>query len=71
MRLAELAPEALVLADAVCAGDMEAETRARQVLIARHDVLAARFAGRFSDRNTASAGLSEALLNQFRDNRDY
>ncbi len=66
LRLAELAPEALVLADAVATGDMAAEENARAVLVnavAAHGNL---FEGRYADRNMYSAELSEGRINKGR-----
>lgn len=63
LRLAELAPEALALADAVVGGDAAAEEKARIVLadaVAAHGDL---FEGRYPDRNMYSAGLSEGRIN--------
>jgi len=61
LRLAELAPEALTLAAAVCAGDEEAV--ARECLKSRFDSLGDRFAERAPDRNTNSAGFPQARFN--------
>jgi hypothetical protein len=58
LRLAELAPEAVALADAVCSGDDGAEKEARATLLGKFN--AERFAGRSADRNTYSTGLTEA-----------
>ena len=63
LRLAELAPEALALADAVCAGDEEAEVAARDSLNSRYDSLDGLAVKRHSDRNTNSAGLPYARFN--------
>ncbi len=62
LRLAELAPEALALADAVCAGDEE--TAARESLKSRYDSLGGRLAERHPDRNTNSAGLPPSRFNR-------
>jgi hypothetical protein len=64
LRLAELAPEALALADAVCAGDGEAEKEANAALREEYADLKERLEGRFSDRNTYSAGLAQARFNE-------
>ena len=63
LRLAELAPEALRLADAVCSGDGVAEATARETLVDRHANLKDRFKGRTQDRNMGSAGLSRGRFN--------
>jgi hypothetical protein len=62
LRLAELAPEALALADAVCADDGEAA--AADLLRKKHADLKERFKDRFADRNTYSAGLAQARFNK-------
>ena len=64
LRLAELAPEALVLADAVCSGDKGAEDEARKILQERHADLKDRFQGRTADRNMASEGLTRGRFNK-------
>jgi predicted O-methyltransferase YrrM len=61
LRLAELAPEALTLADAVCTGGEEAE--ARESLKSRYESLGGRVAERAPDRNTHSAGLTPGRFN--------
>lgn len=62
LRLAELAPEAVALADAVCAADGGAEKEARATLLGKFN--AERFAGRSADRNTYSTGLTEARFTE-------
>jgi hypothetical protein len=64
LRLAELAPEALALADAVCAGDGAAEAEARQALSGRYNSLKGLFKGRFADRNTDSGSLTSGRFNR-------
>ncbi len=59
LRMAELAPEAVALADAVCSGDQGAEKDARAALFRRFEAMKGRFAGRPADRNTYSTGLTE------------
>ena len=65
LRLAELAPEALRLADAVCAGDAQAEKKLRAALLDRHGRMKDRFEGRFADRNLFSHGLTQGRFNEF------
>lgn len=64
MRLAELAPEAVALAEAALNGNAAAEKAARVALEGRHSELEDRFAGRFPHRNTHSAGLTEGRFNR-------
>ena len=64
LRRAKLAPEAVALADAICIGDMGAEERARKALLEKYDIWRNVSDGRFPDRNTASAGLTEARCNE-------
>ena len=61
LRLAELAPEALALADAVCSDDGEAE--ARENLLARFRENETLFSNRLADRNMNSAGLATSRFN--------
>ncbi len=61
--LAELAPEALALAHAALESDTAAESASRLQLMARKAALAEQLAGRFSDRNTYSDGLTGGRLN--------
>jgi hypothetical protein len=65
-QVAELAPEALDLAGAVCAGDAEAEKKARNLILQKHTDLKDDIADRFSDRNTNSAGLTTSRFNRLR-----
>lgn len=60
--LAELAPEALALAQTAIAGADETEARTR--LIHRHGELVSHMEGRFPDRNTYSASLTEGRFNR-------
>ena len=62
-RMAELAPEALDLAQAVCAGDTEMEAAPRDALLARHGELRDRLEQRFADRNTYSEALPVSHFN--------
>ena len=64
LRLAELAPEALSLADAVCAEDKVAEAQARENLKFRYSDDKDLFADRLSDRNMNSAGLPPSRFNR-------
>ena len=66
LRQAELAPEAVAMADAVVSGDKVAEKKARRALAARHAGLEGASDGRFADRNTYSNGLTEARFNVLR-----
>ena len=62
--LAELAPEALDLAGAVCLGEMDAEKKARAKLLEKHAGLKNGIEGRFADRNVCSTGLTQARFNR-------
>ena len=64
-RLAELAPEALALADAVVRKDAPAERAARERLDAKYAAAKNLFDGRHQDRNVASRGLSAGRANKF------
>ena len=64
LRRAELAPEAVVLAEAICAGDAAAEADARKALLHKHGIWRDVADGRYQDRNTHSAGLTEARFNE-------
>jgi len=66
LRRAELAPEAVLLADAIVTGDKATEKTAREKLLARHDGLAGATDQRFADRNTYSTGLPDARFNVLR-----
>ena len=60
LRRAELAPEAVALADAICTGDTLAEKKARKALLNKYGIWRDVSDGRFEDRNTYSAGLTVA-----------
>jgi len=62
---AELAPEALDLAAAVCSGDSTAEKKARDAILAKHGGLEGGIEDRFPDRNVYSAGLTAGRYNKF------
>lgn len=64
LRLAELAPEALALADAVIAGDAAAEQAARTALHAAHAEDKDTYDSRHVDRNVYSASLPQSRFNQ-------
>lgn len=64
LRLAELAPEALALADAVARGDSAAERAARARLDAVYAKAKSLFEGRHEDRNVASRGLTAGRINR-------
>ena len=66
-QLAELAPEALRLAQAVCHGDADGEAARRAELEERYSTMRAAFEKRFKDSNTYSAGLTEARFNRLND----
>lgn len=63
LRLAELAPEALVLADAVVSGDANAEQTARENLAAAYANNQPNFETRHKDRNVYSASLPQSRFN--------
>lgn len=63
LRYAELAPEALVLADAVIAGDAAAEQVARDALSAAYAANPSQFENRHKDRNVYSATLPQSRFN--------
>ena len=63
LRLAELAPEALVLADAVVSGDTAAEQSAREALTAAYANNRPEFENRHKDRNVYSAALPQSRFN--------
>ena len=63
LRRAELAPEAVTLADAICAGDMGAEEKAREALLEKYGIWRDVSDARFPDRNTFSEGLTQARFN--------
>jgi predicted O-methyltransferase YrrM len=64
LRLAELAPEALRLADAICRGDVAADEAARQSLEARYGEVKRKTESLFEDRNVYSAGLRLGRFNR-------
>jgi hypothetical protein len=64
LRLAELAPEALALADAIARGDGAAERAARARLDAAYAKAKSLFEGRHEDRNVASRGLTAGRINR-------
>ena len=59
LRRAELAPEAVDLADAICTGDLVAEEKARKALLHKYGIWREVSDGRFPDRNTYSTELTE------------
>lgn len=63
-QLAELAPDALVLAQAVCLGDKDAEASKRESLAKAYAAERALFDKRFKDRNVYSDGLTEGRFNR-------
>ena len=64
LAMAELAPEAVALAGAICGDDDQAADAARATLLQRHAERAGLFDGRAPDRNTRSEGLPLARLNR-------
>ena len=62
LRLAELTPEALLLADAICEGGDEQESRS--TLLDRFEQTKKTFKGRCADRNLYSEGLTTGRLNK-------
>ena len=65
LRGADLAPEAVTLADAICIGDTVAEEAARQALLKKHGDRKDISDRHFADRNTHSDGLTEGRFNKF------
>ncbi|MBM3950509.1 MAG: class I SAM-dependent methyltransferase [Rhodospirillales bacterium] len=65
-RLAELAPEALALADAVTRKDEVSERTARARLEAAYAIARSLFEERHSDRNVVSRGLTEGRINRLK-----
>ena len=65
-QMAELAPAALALAQAVCLGDKSAETARRESLCKSYAAQRSLFDGRFKDRNVYSEGLTEGRFNRLR-----
>jgi hypothetical protein len=64
LRRAELAPEAVALADAICSGDLVAEEKARKALLNKYGIWREVSDGRYPDRNTYSTGLTERRFTQ-------
>ena len=64
LQMAELAPEALTLAQAVCLGDADAEAEARRILLQQYGASQDKFSGRHADRNVFSKGLTEGRFNK-------
>ena len=62
-RKPKLAPEAVTLADAICIGDTAAEEKARKALLEKYGIWRDVSDGRYPDRNTYSAGLTEGRFN--------
>ncbi|GEM_PF-634065 len=67
LRRAELAPEAVALADAICIGDMAAEEKARKALLEKYGIWRDVSDGRYRDRNTYSTGLTEGRFTNIPD----
>lgn len=63
LRRAELAPEAVVLADAICKGDAAVEKTAREALLKKYGIWQDVSDGRFSDRNVYTDGLAGTRFN--------
>ncbi len=66
LRLAELAPEALALADAVTTGNVANETNSRFALMASYQEHRDLFEGRYTDRNVYSERLTRGRVNTLR-----
>lgn len=64
-QMAEMAPEALALAQAVCLDNVSAEAERKKQLIERFEKMHEIFSGRSPDRNTYSSGLTEGRFNEF------
>ena len=64
LRRAELAPEAVALADAICTGDAAAEEKARKALLEKYGIWRDVSDDRFADRNTYSTGLTEGRFTE-------
>jgi hypothetical protein len=64
LRLAELAPEALALAEAVCRNDKESEAFIRRELLEKFKQEKGSFDNRLKDRNVHSKNLSESQFNE-------
>jgi hypothetical protein len=64
--LAELAPEALALADAVCRGGSSNEVEAHETLRRQFADVKAQLTGRFRDRNVYSDRLTSGTFNRLR-----
>ena len=63
LRLAELSPEALRLADAICSGDKTADKEARLALDSRYRELKSKIGSLFKDRNVFSGALPLSRIN--------
>lgn len=63
-QLAELAPDALALAQAACLGDAATEAAKRQTLLKTYAERRSQFDSRFKDRNVYSDGLTEGRYNR-------
>lgn len=66
LRLAELAPEALVLAEAICVEDTGEKSFAKEQLLKRYKAGKLGSQDRFPDRNVFSQDLSTGRLNTYR-----
>ena len=65
LQLAELAPEALSLARAICLEDGEGETEARRILLERYKTDQDKYSERHADRNVYSKGLTEGRFTDY------
>ncbi len=66
LQMAEIAPEAVELAQAICWGDAKQETERRQALLQQFESLREKFSTRFPDRNTYSEGLTGSRFNEIK-----
>jgi hypothetical protein len=64
LQMAELAPDALRMAQAMCLGNAVEEAREKEALQRRFANMQAKLATRFPDRNTFSDGLPEGRFNR-------
>jgi hypothetical protein len=64
LRRAELAPEAVALADAICTGNLAAEKKARKALLEKYGIWRDISDDRYPDRNTYSIELTEGRFNE-------